>query len=123
MLKELATGEKPESLEKKHEDKTLSKEAKTSGDKHKETKEEFAGSINSHKKKGDKKKKTIKRVVYYETYSSAPSTSDAESTSKRQERKKYSKIILRYPRIPKYPSLLSVSLDKPPYFDDEDYSM
>jgi hypothetical protein len=39
-------------------------------------------------------------VVYYETDSSSPSTSDAESTSsKRQEHKKYSKMPLRYPRF------------------------
>jgi hypothetical protein len=48
--------------------------------------------IRSHKS-GEKKKKM--KVVYYETDSSSPSTpgSDAASvTSKRQERKKYSKI-------------------------------
>jgi hypothetical protein len=50
---------------------------------------------------GDKKKK-MKKVVYYETDSSSPSTfgSDAPSvTSKRHECKKFSKIPLRYPRI------------------------
>jgi hypothetical protein len=44
-------------LGKKHEDKTPSKEAKISGDKHKKDKEEFTGSVKSHKKKGGKKKK------------------------------------------------------------------
>jgi hypothetical protein len=66
----------------------------------------------------------MKKVVYYETDSSTPSTSDAESTSsKRQERKKYSKIPLRYPHIPEHAPLLFVPLGKPPYFDGEDYSM
>jgi hypothetical protein len=64
------------------------------------------------------------KVVYYETYSSTPSTSDTESTSsKRQERKKYSKIPLRYPCIPKHAHLLFIPLGKPPYFDGEDYCM
>jgi hypothetical protein len=91
--KELITGEKPRSSGKKNKGKTPSKVA---GDKHKEDKEESAGSIKSHKK-GNKKKKKMKKVVYYDTDSSTPSTSDAESTSsKHQERKKYSKIPLRY---------------------------
>jgi hypothetical protein len=63
-------------------------------------------------------------VVYYETDSSSPSTSGAESTtSKHQERKKYSNMPLRYPRIPKRAPLLLVPLGKPPYFDGEDYCM
>jgi hypothetical protein len=66
----------------------------------------------------------MKKVVYYETDSSSPSTFGVESTSsKRQERKKYSKMPLRYPRIPKHSPLLSVPLGKPPYFDGEDYCM
>jgi hypothetical protein len=90
----MVTCEKPEASGKKNEERTPSKET---GDKHKE---EFAGSIKSHRK-GDKKKKKMKKVVYYKTDSSSPSTSGAESTSlKRQERKKYSKMPLRYPRIP-----------------------
>jgi hypothetical protein len=118
--KELITGEKPGSLGKKNEGKTPSKEV---GDKHKEDKEESAGSIKSHKK-GSKKKKKMKMVVYYEIDSSTPSTSDAESTSsKRQECKKYSKIPLHYPRIPKRAPLLFVPLGKPPYFDGEYYSV
>jgi hypothetical protein len=95
--------------------RTLSRE---SGDKYKE---ESSSSIKSHRK-GDKKKNKMKKVVYYETDSSSPSTSGAESTtSKRHERKKYSKMPLRYPRIPKCAPLLSVPLGKPPYFDGEDY--
>jgi hypothetical protein len=60
-------------------------------------------------------------VVYYETDSSSPSTSDFDApsvTSKRQERKKYSKIPLRYPHISK-----RIPLGKPPVFNGEDYNM
>src|SRR5688572_9982277 len=97
--------------------RTLSRE---SGDKYKE---KSSSSIKSHRK-GDKKKKKMKKVVYYETDSSSPFTSGAESTtSKRHERKKYSKIPLRYPCIPKRTPLLSLPLGKPPYFDGEYYCM
>jgi hypothetical protein len=68
----------------------------------------------------------MKKVVYYETDSSSPSTSgsDASSvTSKRHERKKFSKIPLRYPRISKHTPLLSVPLGKSAIFYGEDYSM
>jgi hypothetical protein len=68
----------------------------------------------------------MKKVVYYETDSSSPSTSDSDAasvTSKRHERKKFSKIPLRYPRISKRAPLLSVPLGKPPVFYGEDYSM
>jgi hypothetical protein len=58
------------------------------------------------------------------SHSSTPSTSDVESTtSKHQERKKYSIIPLHYPLVAKRAPLLSVLLGKPPYFDGEDYSM
>src|SRR6187455_1614010 len=93
--------------------------SRESGHKHKE---ESSSSIKTQRR-GDKKK--MKKVVYYETDSSSPSTSGSESasvTSKRQERKKYSKIPLRYPRIPKHTPLLSVPLGKPPTFDGEDYA-
>jgi hypothetical protein len=72
---------------------------------------------------GDKKKK-MKKVVYYETDSSSPSTSGSDTpsvTSKRHERKKFSKIPLRYPCISKRTPLLSVPLGKPPVFYGEDY--
>jgi hypothetical protein len=71
--------------------RTLSREF---GNKHKE---ESSSSIKSHRR-GDKKKK-MKKVVYYETDSSSPSTSSFESSvaSKRHERKKYSKMPLRFP--------------------------
>jgi hypothetical protein len=118
--RELITREKPGSSGKKNEEKTPSKDV---DHKHKEEKDESAGSIKSHKK-GDKKKKKMKKVVYYETDSSTPSTSGAELTSsKRQERKKYSKIPLHYPRISKRAPLLSVPLGKLPHFDGEDYYM
>jgi hypothetical protein len=86
--------------------------------------EESPPRVKSHRS-GDKKKK-MKKVVYYESDSSSPSTSrsDAASvTSKRNERKKFSKIPLRYPRISKRAPLLSVLLGKPPVFYGEDYSM
>jgi hypothetical protein len=70
--------------------------------------------VKSHRS-GDKKKK-MKKVVYYETDSSSPSTSGSDAasvTSKRQERKKYSKMPLSYPRISKRTPLLSVPLGKP----------
>jgi hypothetical protein len=85
--------------------------------------EESPPRVKSHS--GDKKKK-MKKVVYYETDSSSPSTSDSDApsvTSKRHERKKFSKIPLRYPHISKHTPLLSVPLGKPPVFDGEDYCM
>ena len=51
-------------------------------------------SHNKSRRSGDKKKK-MKKVVYYETDSSSPSTSGSDTssvTSKRHERKKFSKI-------------------------------
>jgi hypothetical protein len=82
-------------------------------------------SHNKSRQSGDKKKKKMRKVVYYETDSSSPSTSGSDTpsvTSKRHERKKFSKIPLRYPRIPKHTPLLSVPLGKPPMFDGEDYA-
>jgi hypothetical protein len=95
--------------------------SRESGHKHKE---ESSSSIKSQRR-GDKKKK-MNKVVYYETDSSSPSTFGSESasvTSKRHERKKYSKMPLRYPRISKRTPLLSVPLGTPPFFDGEDYCM
>jgi hypothetical protein len=86
--------------------------------------EESPPRVKSHRS-GDKKKMK-KKVVYYETDSSSPSTfgSDAPSvTSKCHERKKFSKTPLRYPRISKRTPLLFVPLGKPPVFDGEDYCM
>jgi hypothetical protein len=110
--REIVIGDKPASS-----GRTLSRE---SDNKHKE---KSSSSIKSHQR-GDKKKK-MKKVVYYETDSSSPSTSSSDSSvaSKRHERKKYSKMPLRYPRISKRAPLLFVPLGKPPYFDGEDYCM
>jgi hypothetical protein len=82
--------------------------------------EESPPHVKSHRS-GDKKKK-MKKVVYYETDSSSPSTSESDApsvTSKRHERKKFSKIPLRYPRISKRTPLLSVPLGKPQVDLDE----
>jgi hypothetical protein len=87
-------------------------------------KEESPPHIKSHR--SDDKKIKMKKVVYYETDSSSPSTSGSDAafvTSKRHEHKKYSKMPLCYPRISKCAPLLSVPLGKPPYFDGEDYCM
>ena len=68
----------------------------------------------------------MKKVVYYETYSSSPSTSSSDAasvTSKRHECKKYSKMPLCYSHISKRTPLLFVPLGKPPVFDGEDYCM
>jgi hypothetical protein len=110
--REIVTDDKPTGS-----GKTPSRE---SGNKYKE---ESSSSIKSHRR-GDKKKK-MKKVVHYEIDSSTPSTSGTKSstTSKRHERKKYSKMPLRYPCISKRASLLSIPLGKPPYFDGEDYCM
>jgi hypothetical protein len=86
--------------------------------------EESPPRVKSHRS-GDKKKK-MKKVVYYEIDSSSPSTSGSDTasvTSKRHERKKFSKIPLCYPRISKRAPLLFVPLGKPPGFYGEDYSM
>nr|AEJ07932.1 Ji4 gag protein [Zea mays subsp. mexicana] len=133
--KEMETGEKPttshgstsseESRTKRKEkkkDSSKRKEKKSSSSHHKEKKEKSS----SHKphRKNDKHKR-MRKVVYYETDTSSTSTSDSDApsvTSKRQERKKYSKIPLHYPRISKHTPLLSVPLGKPPTFDGEDYA-
>jgi hypothetical protein len=68
--------------------------------------EESPPRVKSHRS-GDKKKK-MKKVVYYETDSSSPSTSGSDApfiTSKRHECKKFSTIPLRYPRISKHTPL------------------
>jgi hypothetical protein len=110
--REIETDDKPASL-----GKAPSRESDN------KAKEGSPPSIKSHQS-GDKKKK-MKKVVYYETDSSSPSTSSSEASvaSKRHERKKYSKMPLRYPCISKRAPLLSVPLGKPPYFDGEDYCM
>jgi hypothetical protein len=111
--KEMVTGEKPATSHGKAPSAESDNKVKGS-----------PSHTKSHKS-GEKKKK-MKKVVYYETDSSSPSTSGSDTpsvTSKRHERKKFSKIPLRYPRILKHTSLLSVPLGKPPVFEGEDYSM
>jgi hypothetical protein len=113
--REIETSDKPATS---HE-KASSEESHNKG----KGKEKKSPSYKS-RRSGDKKKK-MRKVVYYETDSSSPSTSGSDTssvTSKRHERKKFSKIPLRYPRIPKHTSLLSVPLGKPPTFDGEDYA-
>jgi hypothetical protein len=113
--REMETGDKPTTS---HE-KTSSEESRNK----RKGKEKKSSSHKSHRR-GDKHKR-MRKVVYYETDSSSPSTSGSDApsvTSKRHERKKYSKIPLSYPRIPKHTPLLSVPLGKPPTFDGEDYA-
>jgi hypothetical protein len=110
--KEMVTGEKPATSHGKA----------PSGES--DNKVEGPPSHNKSHRSGEKKKK-MKKVVYYETDSSSPSTSGSDApsvTSKRHERKKFSMIPLRYPRISKHTPLLSVPLGKPHMFDGEDYS-
>jgi hypothetical protein len=89
--REMETGEKATS-----HGKAPSRESGAKG------REESPPRVKSHRS-GDKKKK-MKKLVYYETDSSSPSTSSSNVvslTSRRHERKKFSKIPLRYPRISK----------------------
>jgi hypothetical protein len=111
--KEMVTGEKPATSHGKAPSGESNNKVKGSP------------SHDKSRRSGDKKKK-MKKVVYYETDSSSPSTSGSDTpsvTSKRHERKKFSKIPLRYPRIFKRTPLLSVPLGKPLVFDGEDYCM
>jgi hypothetical protein len=123
--REMETGDKPTTSHgstSSEESRTKRKEKKDSSNKGK-GKEKKSSSHKSHRR-GDKHKR-MRKVVYYETDTSSTSTSGSDApsvTSKRQERKKYSKIPLRYPRIPKHTPLLSVPLGKPPTFDGEDYA-
>jgi hypothetical protein len=103
--KEMVTGEKP----------AISHGKAPSGESGNKKREESPPRVKSHRS-GDKKKK-MKKVVYYETDSSSPSTSGSDTpsvTSKRHERKKFSKIPLPYTRISKRTPLLFVPLGKPP---------
>jgi hypothetical protein len=111
--KEMVTGEKPATSHGKAPSRESDNKVKGSP------------SHDKSRRSGEKKKK-MKKVVYYETDSSSPSTSGFDTssvTSKRHERKKFSKIPLRYPRISKHTPLLSIPLGKPPMFDGEDYNM
>jgi hypothetical protein len=118
--KEMETGDKPIG------DKPTTSHGKASSEESrnkKKGKEEKSSSHKSHRS-GDKKKK-MRKVVYYETDTSSPSTSGSDApsiTSRRHERKKFSKIPLHYPRTSRHTPLLSVPLGKPPTFDGEDYA-
>jgi hypothetical protein len=105
-------------------DKSTSHGKAPSGESGNKMKKGSPSHVKSHQ--SGKKKKEMNKVVYYETDSSSPSTSGSDApsvTSQRHERKKFSKIPLRYPRISKRTPLLSVPLGKPPVFDGEDYCM
>jgi hypothetical protein len=98
--KEMVTGEKPATSHRKAPSGESGNKGKGS-----------PSHTKSHRS-GDKKKK-MKKVVYYETDSSSPSTSGSDApfvTSKRHEHKKFSKIPLRYPRISKRTPLLHSTL-------------
>jgi hypothetical protein len=106
-----------------HEKPATSHGKAPSGESDNKKREESPPRVKSHRSGGKKKK--MKKVVYYETDSSSPSTSGSDTPSvisKRHERKKFSKIPLRYPRISKHTPFLSVPLGKPPAFNGEDYS-
>jgi hypothetical protein len=113
--REMETGDKPTTSHgstSSEESRTKRKEKKDSSKG--KGKEKKSSSHKSHRR-GDKHKR-MRKVVYYETDTSSTSTSGSDApsvTSKRQERKKYSKIPLRYPRMPKHTPLLSVPLGKP----------
>jgi hypothetical protein len=134
--REMETGDKPTTCQgstsseesrtkrkEKKKDSSKRKEKRSSSSHHKEKKEK-SSSHKSHRK-GDKHKR-MRKVVYYETDTSSTSTSDSDApsvTSKRQERKKFSKIPLHYPRTSRHTPLLSVPLGKPPTFNGKDYAM
>jgi hypothetical protein len=110
--KEMVTDEKPATSHGKA----------PSGESGNQKRKESPPRVKSHRS-GDKKKK-MKKVVYYETDSSLPSTSGSDMpsvTSKRQECKKFSKIPLCYPHISKRTPLLFVPLGKPLLLYGEDY--
>jgi hypothetical protein len=93
--KEMETGDKPATSH----GKASSEESRNK----KKGKEKKDSSHKSHRS-GDKKKK-MRKVVYYETDTSSPSTSGSDApsiTSKRHERKKFSKIPLHYPRTSRH---------------------
>jgi hypothetical protein len=114
---EMVTGDKPATSH----GKTSSEESRNKG------KGKGKVESSSHKThQSGKKKKKMRKIVYYEIDSSSPSTSGSDApsiTSKRHERKKFSKIPLHYPRISKRTPLLFVPLSNPPVFYGEDYNM
>jgi hypothetical protein len=83
--KEMETGDKPTTSHGKASSEESRNKGKGKG------KEKKSSSHKSHRS-GDKKKK-MRKVVYYETDTSSPSTSGSDApsiTSKRNERKKFS---------------------------------
>src|SRR5688572_18286158 len=96
--KEMETGDKPATSHgstSSEESRNKRKEKKNSFNKGKG--KEKKSSSHKSDRRGDKHKR-MRKVVYYEIDSSSPSTFDSDApsvTSKRQERKKYSKIPLR----------------------------
>jgi hypothetical protein len=64
-----------------------------------------------------------KGYPYFRVPTETDSCTRGSTTSKHQDCKKYSKIPLCYPCIPKRAPSLCIPLGKPPYFDGEDYSM
>jgi hypothetical protein len=117
---EMETGDKPIG------DKSTTSHGKASSKESRNKKKGKENKSSSHKshRSGDKKNK-MRKVVYYETDTSSPSTSGSDApsiTSKCHEHKKFSKIPLHYPRISRHTPLLSVPLGKPPTFDGEDYA-
>jgi hypothetical protein len=78
----------------------------------------------SPKKRDGKKKRRIKKIIYYDSDASSSSPrddDDDDSSKKKPVNQNYS---FYYSRIPfnSNAHLLSISLDKPPHFDGENYS-
>jgi hypothetical protein len=111
--REMESGDKPTTSH----GKASSEESRNKENRREKKKEKKTSSHKSHRS-GDKIKK-MRKVVYYETDTSWPSTSGSDApsiTSKRHERKMFSKIPLHYSRISRHTPLLSVPLGKPPTF-------
>jgi AAA15 family ATPase/GTPase len=70
-------------------------------------------------KKGEKKNKGIKKIMYYNSDTSSSSPKDNNDFKKKTDKQSYSMTSFNYSRIP-YGSnahLLSIPLGKPPHFD------
>jgi hypothetical protein len=82
----------------------------------------------SWKRKEGKKKKRIKKIIYYDSDSSSSLHKDGEDSSytkKKIVKQDYSKTSFNYSCIPYNANahLLSIPLGKSPHFDGEDYSL
>jgi hypothetical protein len=116
--REMETGNKPIGDKPTTSHGKASSEESRNKEKRREKKKEKKTSSHKSHRSGDKIKK-MRKVVYYETDTSWPSTSGSDApsiTSKRHERKMFSKIPLHYSRISRHTPLLSVPLGKPPTF-------